>query len=263
MNTNDSTKRFSDRVENYSKYRPKYPKEIIQKLQDKKILTKQKIIADIGSGTGIFSQLLLDAGCKVIGIEPNKEMRVASQKILKNYKHFTSVNGQAENTTLQKNSIDVITSAQAFHWFDLKETRKEFLRILKPAGYLIIIWNERLINEIPFQKDYDSLLKSYCPDYNTPSSQKVTLEQIQEFFGNKNLELFICSNFQVLNFESFKGRLESSSYCLTKADSKYRILMKELRKLFDKYQKKGQVTLEYKTKMYFGQMIKGKNNSFD
>jgi ubiquinone/menaquinone biosynthesis C-methylase UbiE len=130
----DSTKRFSNRVENYVKYRPHYPQEIINFLSEEIGLNSEKTIADIGSGTGISAELFLENGNKVYGIEPNKEMREAAEIYLEKYKYFISVNGTAEDTLLENDSMDIVLAGQAFHWFDVEKAKKEFKRILKGRG---------------------------------------------------------------------------------------------------------------------------------
>ena len=129
----DPKKRFSSRVENYIKYRPKYPQEIIKYLKEKQILHDNSIVADIGSGTGILSEIFLKNGNLVYGIEPNAEMRNAGEVFLKKYSKFISKEGSAESTGLSELSVDIITAGQAFHWFNLEQTRKEFLRILNSS----------------------------------------------------------------------------------------------------------------------------------
>ncbi|HUT80863.1 MAG TPA: class I SAM-dependent methyltransferase [Candidatus Bathyarchaeia archaeon] len=252
--TQDSTKRFSNRVENYIKYRPSYPDDLIIVLQEKGVLSYNSKIADIGSGTGIFTKLLLETGCQVLGVEPNKEMREAAEILLKNYPNFTSIGGRSEATTLEDNSIDIITVAQAFHWFDLPTTKKEFLRILRPEGSLVLVWNERLVEEIPFQKEYDLLLQKYCPEYKQPSYLKISFDEIKKFFGNSKTRHFSTSNYQVFDFPSFQGRLESSSYAPTSDHPNYPKLISELKDLFDKYKIDDLVRIDYKTQMYYGRM---------
>ena len=127
----DSTKRFSDRVADYVKYRPSYPHELIDFLESNAFLTESSVIADIGSGTGLLTKLFLDRGYEVYGIEPNKEMREAGEDFLKEYDKFRSVNGTSEKTTISDHSVDLITAGQAYHWFDIEKTAVEFKRILK------------------------------------------------------------------------------------------------------------------------------------
>ncbi|NHK31837.1 MAG: class I SAM-dependent methyltransferase [Asgard group archaeon] len=251
----DPTKRFSDRVENYVKYRPSYPKEIISKLQNEGILTKNSVVADIGSGTGIFSKVLLDADYQVISVEPNNEMREFAENYLVKYAKYRSVAAQAENTNLEDNSVDVITVAQAFHWFEREKTRNEFLRILKPDGSLVIIWNNRLKDKIPFPKAYNDLLIKYCPEHEVSNHYKITFDQIADFYGSSKVKYFTCDNYQMLDFNSLKGRLLSSSYVPLENDPNYLPLISDLKVIFDKYQIDNQVKFEYLTMMYYGQMF--------
>ena len=127
MNT---VQRFSNRVENYVKFRPGYPPEVLQLFHDEMKLRPDSVIADIGSGTGISAKLFLENGNEVFGVEPNDAMRSAAENFLSGYSKFRSVNGTAENTTLDESSLDFVIAAQAFHWFKPEETHGEFKRIL-------------------------------------------------------------------------------------------------------------------------------------
>jgi ubiquinone/menaquinone biosynthesis C-methylase UbiE len=252
----DPTKRFSDRVENYVKFRPSYPIELINHLKKNKIITTGQNIADIGSGTGIFSKLLLETDNKVYAVEPNKEMRLAAEKSLKNKLNFISVDGTAENTTLEENSIDIITAAQCFHWFALQKTKKEFFRILKRNGYIVIIWNVRNSEGSPFLIEYENLLNSHCPDYSQVNSGNIGFEKIMNFINPKNTQKFSCKNVQFFDFEGLKGRLKSSSYTPTEEQPEYSMLIEDLAKLFKKFHKNGYVQFLYDCEMYFGQIFK-------
>ena len=167
----DPTKRFSTRAQLYNKYRPKYPRAIIKLLRAECKLVSSSIIADIGSGTGILSRLYLKNGNFIFGVEPNKEMREIAERLLKNYSNFKSVDGAAESTNLKGQSVDFIISGQAFHWFNTNKSRNEFLRILKPNGWAVLIWNARKTDTTPFLKAYDSLLYKYGIDYKEVNQQ--------------------------------------------------------------------------------------------
>lgn len=251
----DPTKRFSDRVENYVKYRPRYPQELLDFLQKEEIIRKTYYLADIGSGTGFFAKLLLESDCQVFAVEPNKEMREAAEELLKEYPNFISVDGQAEATTLDDKSVNFISVAQAFRWFEREKTRNEFLRILKPDGYLALVWNNRLKDEIPFQKEYNELLIKYCPDYEKTNHYRITYDQIVDFYGSSEVKIFTCAYHQMFDFDGLKGRLLSSSYTPKVNEPNYLPLISALKALFDKYQINGQVKFEYKTQMYYGKMI--------
>ncbi|MHA1510487.1 MAG: class I SAM-dependent methyltransferase [Promethearchaeota archaeon] len=252
----DPTKRFSDRVENYVKFRPSYPIELINHLEKNKIISTGQNIADIGSGTGIFSKLLLNTNNNVYAVEPNKEMRLAAEKSLQNKPNFISVDGNAENTTLKENSIDIITAAQSFHWFDQQKAKKEFLRILKPNGFIVLIWNSRKSEGSPFLSEYENLLKSHCSDYSQVNHRNVGLEKIMHFINPKNFQRFSSQNEQIFDFEGLKGRLKSSSYTPSEEQPEYPMLMEDLEKLFRKFQLNGNVQFLYDCKMYFGPIFK-------
>lgn len=249
----DSTKRFSDRVENYVKYRPHYPKEIIPFLIEHIGLSDEKIIADIGSGTGISTELFLENGNKVYGIEPNKEMREAAEKYLVQFKYFISVGGTAEETLLENDSMDVVICGQAFHWFDVQKAKQEFKRILKENGYVILLWNSRKIDTSDFLIAYEKLLLKFGTDYEKVVHK--TLESgddktIEWFFAPHKSYVHSFKNMQVFDFEGLKGRLLSSSY----APIDNTEMLDELKNIFDEYNKNGSVEFEYETKVYWGKM---------
>lgn len=247
----DNTTRFSNRVENYIKYRPGYPEEIADWLQQQYTLPASAVVADIGSGTGISSEVFLKKGFTVYGVEPNAPMRNASVQLLKNYPNFKPTNGTAEATTLPCQSIDAIVAGQAFHWFDRVKTKAEFLRILKPAGIVILIWNERLTHS-PFEKEYDQLIIKHSRDYVQVDHRNINTEDIRDFFLPQKCELNIFPNQQVFDFEGLKGRLSSSSYAPTPGETGYNAMINDLQLLFNKYNKEGVIIINYDTKVYSG-----------
>jgi len=245
----DNTKRFSSKVDNYVKYRPGYPIEIIDFLQDAYQLSTDKIIADIGSGTGISSQLFLDKNYRVIGIEPNKEMREKSVELLGGYENFSVIDAAAENTGLDVHSIDVIIAGQAFHWFDKTACKKEFERILKPKGLIALIWNERLAKS-EFEQEYNELIVKHSIDYVKVDHRKIDEKTVRDFFHPNPVELKVFPNRQIFDFEGFKGRLFSSSYIPDEDDPRSIRMVADLKVLFDKYQSNNTLTFRYATKVY-------------
>lgn len=190
---NDSTSRFSNRVEDYVKYRPNYPQAVIPLLQNKYRIMKDQLIADIGAGTGISSRLFLEAGYDVIGVEPNKEMREKSLVLLELYQNFKAIDGTAESTRLDTHSIDVVVAGQAFHWFDSAKTNREFQRILKKGGQIILLWNERMTKS-PFEIAYDELIVRHGKDYVTVDHRNIDEGKIRTFFNGGNFTLEIIAN---------------------------------------------------------------------
>jgi SAM-dependent methyltransferase len=252
------TNRFSDRVQNYVKYRPGYPDELVDLLLSEKIITGNSLIADIGSGTGISSELFLKHGFTVYGIEPNEAMRHAAEEILKSYsdnKNFISVNGTAEHTGLKECSIDTVICAQAFHWFDRDAFKKECGRILKPGGNVILIWNDRRTNTNDFLKVYEDFLQMFAIDYKQVDHKNVQDKNIfNEFFGEGAYNEYTLFNYQDVDFDGLKGRVLSSSYMPNEGHKEFEYMIYVLRKIFQRYQQNGKVRLEYDTKIYTGQI---------
>jgi len=252
------TNRFSDRVDNYVKYRPHYPAEVIDFLRAENILSGNSVIADIGSGTGISAELFLRNDCKVFGVEPNEAMRSAAETILKNYtdkKLFVSVDGKAEVTTLENNCVDVIVCAQAFHWFNNDAFKKECKRILKPNGFVVLMWNDRRTDSTDFLKVYEDFLQMFGTDYkeiNHKNTQEKS--QFDNFFGKGNYKEQSFYNYQDVNFEGLKGRVLSSSYMPNEGHKDFDHMIYCLKKIFVRYQENGLVRLDYDTKIYFGQL---------
>ena len=248
------TKRFSDRARFYDKYRPGYPKGIINLMKSEYGLTASSVIADIGSGTGILSEMFLRNGNLVFAVEPNGEMRKVAEALSDEYPNFKSTNGTAESTTLEGHSVDFITVGHAFHWFDLGKTKEEFLRILKPGGWAVIIWNNRRTSTTPFLTAFEDLLRGYGTDYKKVDPAYFDYQSLSGFFGENGYSMKQFDNFQVFDFEGLKGRLLSMSFAPMEGHPNYEPMMNELERIFLNHQKDAKVIFEYDTRVYFGQM---------
>jgi len=246
----NNTQRFSNRVEDYVKYRPHYPAAVVTWLQER-FGFLSGTIADVGSGTGILTKLFLDAGYTVYAVEPNEPMLSKAITLLKDYPGFTAVPGTAENTTLPNGSVDAVMAGQAYHWFDPEKSRTEFTRILKPHGLVALVWNERR-TETEFEKEYEVLINQRGKDYTEVKHRNIDVDDIAAFFAPAAMELKIFNNHQVFDFESLKGRLLSSSYMPLDGEPGHHDMLAELKRLFDKYQQAGTITITYDTKLYAG-----------
>lgn len=248
-NEKDPLKRFSDRVENYLRYRPRYPAEVISFLARHCGLQPASVIADVGSGTGFLAELFLKNGNAVFGIEPNLEMRVAGEEYLKNYPLFTSVAGTAESTTLPDGACEFVTAGQSFHWFDIPGARIEFQRILKPGGQALLLWNDRRTGTA-FLRDYENLLQEYGTDYQKVDHRNIGADALREFFGTGDSLFHTFDHEQQTGLEALKGRLLSSSYIPLQDHPRYASMMDALDRLFRIHAVNGSVNFVYRTLLY-------------
>ena len=250
----DPLVRFSDRAEDYAKYRPRYSHDVVQALQQACGLTAQHLIADVGCGTGLLAEIFLNNGNRVIGVEPNREMRMAGEKCMASYANFNMVEGSAESTTLEDASVDFVVAAQAFHWFRPAETRAEFARILKLGGWAVLIWHSRDLQSTPFLRAYENFLREYSNDYEQVArSYLASYDALQRFFAPNAVTLIQQRNQQRLDFDGLRGRMLSSSY-IPKSGGRHEAMMQALPQLFAAHAVDDRVVLEYYTKIYYGHL---------
>lgn len=246
-----SSDRFLGRVDHYAKHRPSYPAAAIDLLAARCGLKAHAHVIDLGSGTGILSRLLLDRGARVIGIEPNAQMRRYAEAALGGGE-FQCREGTAENTQMPAASCDLLVAGQAFHWFHPERTRTEALRILKPGAWAALLWNERPQGAIAFLDEYEALLRRYAPEYDAVSKLRAEQGGIRRFFGREP-EVATFANQQLFDFNGLAGRVQSSSYAPMPDRPEYEPLMTGLREVFDRHRQGGQVAFPYRTLVYFGQ----------
>jgi SAM-dependent methyltransferase len=253
MPASNATSRFSDRVENYVRYRPGYPTEVLQMLHQECGLAPGHVVADIASGTGIWTRMLLENGNKVFGIEPNPEMRQAGERLLARFPKFASVGGTAEDTTLPMESVNFVTAAQAAHWFDRERARREFVRILKPGGSLVLLWNERLTDSTAFLEEYEQLLVTFGTDYEEVRHERTTAA-VNNFFDPAPFQERVFPMRQEFDYAGLEGRLLSSSYAPGPEHPNHAPMLRELTRIFEAQALAGRVTFDYKTRVYFGRL---------
>jgi len=250
-----SRERFSDRVTNYAQFRPGYPVEVMEIIQREFGLAAGATVADIGSGTGIFSQMLLDRGHRVFGVEPNQAMRQAAEDRFRSNPQFTSFSGTAEETGLPDHSVQLVTAAQAFHWFDAERCRTEFARILTSPGNVLLIWNERKRTGTPFQDDYECFLQDYGTDFQqmTEQSQK-KIAGLKEFFLPGTYRNFVLDQAQFLTLPEFTGRILSSSFIPGEQHPRHTDVLRAIPVLFEQHAESGRIRLEYDVLIFLGQV---------
>jgi len=248
----EPTRRFSSRAENYRRYRPGYPAEVIRLLRERCGLRPGVAVADLGAGTGIFAAQLLEAGARVWAVEPNRQMREAAEGLLGGHEGFTSVTGTAEDSTLAAHAVSLVTASQAFHWFDPDRSRAEVLRILAPGGWAALVWNEHSSEPTALLSEYEALLYRYAPEFDEVRKRRACGPAIRTFFGGEP-ERAVFPNRQVLDFEGLKGRTMSSSFVPEPGEPAHEPLLAGLRGVFERHQGEGQVTFPYETRVFFGQ----------
>jgi SAM-dependent methyltransferase len=250
----DPLSRFSDRAEDYAKYRPHYSYDVVQALKEACGLTPEHAIADVGCGPGLLAEIFLENGNRVIGVEPNREMRIAGEKYLASHPNFSMVDGSAENTTLADANVEFVIAGQAFHWFRPPEARVEFARILKPGGWVVLVWHDRDVVSTPFLRDYEAFLRRHGADYEQVTHKYLaTWEALERFFAPNKLQLIKQHNEQRLDFDGLRGRLLSSSY-IPKSGEPHEVMMSELPELFSSHAADDRIVLEYDTKIYYGHL---------
>jgi len=248
-----SVNRFTSRVEMYAKYRPGYPVEIVDLLQRECGLTRESIVADVGSGTGKLTELFLQNGNVVFGVEPNQSMREVAENFFKDQPNFRSIDGSAESTTLADSSVDLIAAGQAFHWFDPVKTREEWARILRPSGWAVLVWNERELQTTPFLNDYEQLMLEFGTDYKEVRHEN-SEAGIESFFAPDKFNLKTFPNTQVFDYDGLNGRVRSSSYTPEPDHPHFDPMMRQLKTIFDKHQKNGYVNFDYETRVFYGHL---------
>lgn len=246
----DPTSRFTNRVANYVKYRPGYPKEMLRLFREEMGLTGSSVVADVGSGTGISAKLFLENGNTVYGVEPNDAMRAAAEEFLKGYPNFRSIDGRSDETRLPSDSVDLVIAAQAFHWFNLETTRSEFERILRPGGFIALIWNERQLDSNIFLTEYEQFLLKHATDYRNVRHENTGENELYGFFGGEYSSKAF-RNSQVFDFEGLKGRVVSSSYMPAEGDGAYPPMIADLHDLFAKHQESGKIEILYDTNVHY------------
>lgn len=248
----DPTERFSDRAENYARFRPDYPAGVIDILRREARLTTDSTVADIGSGTGIFAAQLLPHVHRVYAVEPNAAMRLAAERRFYGDIRFASVAATAEATTLPDQSVDLITAAQAFHWFDRTATRREFGRILRPGARVALLWNEREVDRTPFLVDYEKLLRTRTANYVPVEHREIDVISLTAFFGSSSIEVHTMPNEQRFNLAGLVGRTFSSSAAPRVGEPDYDGFSNALTRLFHAYEVGEEVVFHYQTRLYLG-----------
>ena len=255
----DSKERFSSRVDAYRQFRPRYPAQVIDLLQQQCGLTRSSIIADIGAGTGMLSEIFLQHGNSVFAVEPNPAMRAACEELRSKYPSLTCIDGSAEATRLPDHCADFVTVGQALHWFNLERARTGFVRILQPGGWCAVIYNERRTGGDPFHDGYERILREFGSDYEAVRGKYPQQQKLEDFFDAKNgatptMQHASFPNAQEFNLNGLLGRILSSSYIPQPSHPRYPAMFRAIKELFSRCQQDGHVRLEYDCALTYGRL---------
>ncbi|MGC1362570.1 MAG: class I SAM-dependent methyltransferase [Silvibacterium sp.] len=248
------TERFSTRVDAYREHRPRYPRAILDVLRRDCGLTSQSVIADIAAGTGLLAEIFLADGNAVIAVEPNAAMRAVCEELREEYPRLCCVEGTAEVTGLAAHSVDMITVGQAMHWFDLKATRAEFARILRPGGWCVVVYNHRNMRGDAFHEGYERILVEFGKDYRMVQGSHLAEDRLAGFFSPAAMQCVALPNAQDLTLDGLRGRVLSSSYMPQEGDAKYAAMMEAVEALFARHARDGVVRMEYECALCYGQI---------
>jgi SAM-dependent methyltransferase len=250
-----STERFSDRVEDYVRYRPSYPVEVVRTLErEARVAPDRTRVVDLGCGTGISAACFLAEGYTVTGVEPNADMRAAAEAALRASARFRIVAGRAEDAPLPDSCCELIVAAQAFHWFDVRGARSEMRRLLVDDGMVALIWNDRRTDGSAFLRDYDAILRRYAPGYAQVARTYKSDIDIAGFFGPAGCIRRVFPYHQDFALPALTGRAMSSSYVPKLGQPGHDELVQALTDAFERHAVANAVRVEYDTRLYFGRL---------
>lgn len=251
----DTVNRFTNRVAMYVRARPSYPHGVLRCLVETYGLGPVSRVADVGAGTGLLTRLLLTAGCAVTAVEPNDRMRAAADAVLGGHPGYTGRSGTAEATGLADRSVDFVTAGQAFHWFDVPAAHTEFRRILRPGGYVVLVWNTRRNSGTPFMDGYQQIIATFGLDYTeVDHAQVVTDQTLAAFFDAGSYAEYDFANQQMLDVEGVIGRLSSTSYMPAPDHPRYGAMVDAVRALVAETAVHGKVAMLYDTQLLVGRL---------
>jgi SAM-dependent methyltransferase len=248
----DPTQRFTIRAEDYERHRPRYPAALADALFDGFELKPGEVVADVGAGTGIFTEVLLQRGCRVVAVEPNAAMRASLGRLQAAWPALDVVAGAAEATTLPAASVDAVVCVQAFHWFDPARARREFERIVGGPHRTALAWNVRDKAATPFLRDYDRWLIEHAPEYQRMMQGPVDLPVLEAFFAPQGFEARSFPHAVTFDWPGLEGLVRSTSYVPAPGDAAFAPMIAALRGVFDAHQRDGVVTMHYATRLFFG-----------
>ncbi len=246
----DNTQKFSGKADIYQQARPNYAQELLDFIAHTWQIGEGSLVADIGSGTGIFSRQLLGLGARVYAVEPNADMRAKAEELLGGSPNFVSVDGSAENTTLPEHSFNLVTAAAAFHWFDTERFKQECARILIDGAPVVLLWNEANLSA-EINQGREAIFRKFCPNFKGFSGGNDQEGAIKRAFFDGDMQEKRFSNPLIYDRQTFINRALSASYSLIETDPGFAAYMKELGELFDQLAEDKKIVIPQDSVIYF------------
>ena len=249
----DNTARFTGRADVYAKARPGYAEALIEELTAWAGLSPASTVADIGAGTGIFSAQLASTGARVIAVEPNDDMRAEAEKRFAGASNVSVLAGTAEATGIEDASVDLVTAAQAFHWFDCEAFRAECPRILRGNARVALVWNMR-VSEAPVNAACEQVFRELCPRFKGFSGGvRMDDPTVSQFFHGR-FEEWHFNNDLVYSRDAFIARCLSGSYAPKEGEDSYDAFVSAVSGIFDEFQQDGSIVVPNMTDAYVGSL---------
>lgn len=245
-------KSCSEAIENYLKYHPGYPKKLLNYLYEDIGFSRESVIADICSGTGVLTRLLLEQGSRVVYVESDDQMREIAERLFSDeFQRFVSIKGTAENTTLFNDAVNFIVCTRSLRQFCRDKYRQEFYRIMKPSGTIIFLYN-RLNQEDDFIKECRRLTKTYQTYHETPYYRELSEDEIVDFFESAPYNHISFSHRQSLDYDGARDRFLPEINFLEQWNNGYKEMFEEFNDIFNRYSQNKKIFINYTTEVYTG-----------
>ena len=239
----ENTSRFTGRTAFYERYRQRYPAaKILSLLNQWCGLQPDWLIADIGAGTGMLSEVFLQNHTAVIAIEPNDEMRAPLAALTNTWPKLKAVKSTAEATSLADHSIDLVAAGRAFHWFDTQPALTEFRRILKPGGWLVLASLGRSKNQSQQSLAFEQILTTHGTDITYVRASYRVHENFEGIFASDHHNAELPGE-QQLDWQAFRGQTLSLSMTPPPDGPTFPAFERALRTHFDNFATNNLITI--------------------
>jgi SAM-dependent methyltransferase len=248
------TTRFSGRVEAYRRYRSRYSREIIPLLEERCDLKRESVIADIGAGTGMLAELFLENGNSVFAVEPNAEMRAACQELAPIYPRLTCIDGAAGESGLPDHSVDFVTAGRALHWFDQINARREFLRILRTDGWVVLASLGPRRRPEAVNREYQTILREHGLDYARLRDRYDADSSASRLFASCEFQKIEFTERKEMTYEELEGHALSLSVTPQPSDPRFPAMQEALRGYFARHESGGKMQMPMNCTIHFGHL---------